>query len=247
METQYAGSRPLPFAARISGRLPQLPVPANSKAAMSQTPQALSDAAAILAARRKTGAQGARLPQPLRPPDAEAALAIQALVSAQAGAGITAWKCGLPAAGQPVAAPIYGNTVFSGGLCTAWVRGGQVRVEPELAFILGQDLPPRPSPYSAAEVDAAIARTHLALELIDSRYSDPDEAGFLENLADGLLNQGLYLGPQVDAERARSAAELAINIDAGAGETIRLDGRHPAADPRAPMWVSLWARALTWQ
>jgi 2-keto-4-pentenoate hydratase len=233
----------LPFAARISGRLLQLPAPANLKAAMPQTPQALSDAAAILATRRKTGAQGARLPQPMRPQDAEAALAIQALVSAQAGAAITAWKCGMPVEGQPVAAPIYGDTVFSGGLCTAWVRGGQVRVEPELAFILGRDLPPRPLPYSAAEIDAAIVRTCLALELIDSRYSDPDEAGFLENLADGLLNQGLYIGPQVDAEHARGAAVLAIDIDTGAGETIRLDGRHPAADPRAPLyWLAEFLR-----
>ncbi|WP_442782655.1 hypothetical protein [Collimonas fungivorans] len=212
---------------------------------MPQTQQALSDAATILATRRKTGAQGARLPLALRPPDAAAALAIQALVSAQIGDTITAWKCGMPAAGQPVAAPIYGGTVFGGGVCTAWVRDGQVRIEPELAFILGHDLPPRPSPYSDAEVDAAIARTHLALELIDSRYSDPDDADFLENLADGLLNQGLYLGPQVDAGRARNAAELAIEVDSGdTSKTKQLHGRHPAVNPRAPLyWLVEFLRA----
>lgn len=209
---------------------------------MPQTQQALSDAADILATRRKTGVQGARLPLALRPPDAAAALAIQALVSAQIGDRITAWKCGMPAMGQPVAAPIYGGTVFNGDTCPAWVRDGRVRIEPELAFILGHDLPPRPSPYSEAEVDAAIARTHLALELIDSRYSNPDEADFLENLADGLLNQGLYLGPQADAELARNAAELAIEIDSG--ETKQLHGRHPAVNPRAPLyWLVEFLRA----
>lgn len=203
---------------------------------MPQAQQALSDAATILATRRKTGAQGLRLPPALRPQDAAAALAIQALVAAQIGDRIAAWKCGMPAAGLPVAAPIYSGTVFSGGTCTAWARDGQIRVEPELAFILGHDLPSRPLPYSDAEVDAAIASTHLALELIDSRYSDPDQAGFLENLADGLLNQGLYLGPQVDAERARNAAELVIEIDTGSGAAKQLHGRHPAGNPRAPLY-----------
>ncbi|MEO6917523.1 MAG: fumarylacetoacetate hydrolase family protein [Collimonas sp.] len=208
----------------------------------AQTPQSL--AAAILAARRKAGEQGPRLPLHLRPQDAEAALAIQALVTGHAGDRIGAWKCGLPVDGQPVVAPIYASTIYDKNPCAAWTRNGQVKVEPELAFILGRDLPARAEPYGAAEVDAAIAGTHLALELIDSRYTEPDAAGFIENLADGLLNQGLYLGPQVDMERARSASELAISIDAGNGKVIQLQGRHPAAHPRAPLyWLAEFLRS----
>lgn len=209
----------------------------------SQTQDFLA-AAAILAERRRSGAQGARLPLSLRPMDAAAALAVQALVSEQLGDKIAAWKCGLPVDGQPVAAPIYADTIYSGGTCAAWVRSGQVRVEPELAFVLAQDLPARSSPYSAAEVDAAIGGTCLALELIDSRYSEPDEAGFIENLADGLLNQGLYLGPQVDAEAAHTAAELAIVVSIENQETSRLNGRHPAVNPRAPLyWLAEFLRS----
>ncbi|WP_211462412.1 2-keto-4-pentenoate hydratase [Collimonas silvisoli] len=211
---------------------------------MSPTQQAWSDAAAILATRRKAGTQGVRLPLPMRPLDAEAALAIQALVSAQLGDKICAWKCGLPLDGQQVLAPIHGGTVCSSGPCAAWTHEGQVRVEPELAFILAQDLPPRPLPYSVAEIDSAIGSTHLALELIDSRYSDPDQAGFIENLADGLLNQGLYIGPQVDTERACSAAELAIRVSIGTQKAIQLDGRHPATNPRAPLyWLAEFLRS----
>ncbi|SFH70932.1 2-keto-4-pentenoate hydratase [Collimonas sp. OK307] len=209
----------------------------------SQTHNSLP-AAAILAERRRSGTQGARLPPSLRPLDAAAALAVQALVSEQLGDKIVAWKCGLPVDGQPVLAPIYAGTVCSGGACAAWVRGGQVRVEPELAFVLAQNLPARSSPYSAAEIDAAIGGTYLALELIDSRYSEPDEAGFIENLADGLLNQGLYLGPRVDAEAAHAAAELAIRISIATQETNQLSGRHPAVHPRAPLyWLAEFLRA----
>ncbi|HWW07522.1 2-keto-4-pentenoate hydratase [Collimonas sp.] len=218
---------------------------------MSPIQQALSgtasDAATILATRRKAGIQGARLPLHLRPLDAEAALAIQALVSEQLGDKISAWKCGLPADGQPVLAPIYANTVCRSKPCVAWAHEGQVRVEPELAFVLARDLPPRALPYSVAEIDAAIGSTHLALELIDSRYSDPEQAGFIENLADGLLNQGLYLGPQVDAERAlniATATELAIRVSTETKETTQLQGRHPAGNPRAPLyWLSEFLRS----
>ncbi|AMO98118.1 fumarylacetoacetate (FAA) hydrolase family protein [Collimonas arenae] len=208
-----------------------------------QTPNAAAEAAVILAERRRSGVQGARLPLPLRPQDAETALAIQAAVSAQLGERIGGWKCGLPVEGQPVAAPIYANTIHNSSPCTAWVRDGQVRVEPELAFVLAHDLPTRSAPYTKAEIDAAIGSTHLALELIDSRYSAPDDAGFIENLSDGLLNQGLYLGPQVDTERARAANTLLISVDEGVTKQRQLQGRHPNGEPRAPLyWLAEFLR-----
>lgn len=201
-------------------------------------------AAAILAERRRCGQPGERLPQHLRPQDADAALAIQAGVTQQLGESVAAWKCGLPSEGRPVLAPIYAAGVQRSNPCRAWARGGQARVEPELAFVLGRDLPARAAPYEAAEIDAAIASTHLALELIDSRYSDPEQADFFENLADGLLNQGLYLGPQVDMEQSRRAGELAISIHVDEQETSLLQGRHPAADPRAPLyWLAEFLRS----
>lgn len=209
---------------------------------MSQSDQLAATAAAILVARRRSGLQGARLPESCRPADLDAALAIQAAVSAQLGEGIAAWKCGLPTAGRVVLAPIYAGTVHSSAPCA--VRAGQARVEPELAFILGRDLPVRESPYTPAEVDAAIARTHLALELIDSRYSDAADASFAENLADGLFNQGLFIGPQVDAAAARAASDITLRITHATGEVTQLDGRHPSVDPRAPLyWLAEYLRS----
>ena len=78
-----------------------------------------------------------------------------------------------------------------------------------------------------AQVDVAIGATHLALELIDSRYHDPDHAGFLDNLGDGLLNQGLYLGPQVDTEKTVVAATLMFDVDDDAAMSCQMTGRHP--------------------
>jgi 2-keto-4-pentenoate hydratase len=211
---------------------------------MSQTPLLAVTVATILSTRRRDGEQGPRLPEGLRPFDTATALAIQAAVTAQLGERIGAWKCGLPFDSNVVLAPIHAGTVHTASPCPAWTRAGHVRVEPELAFILGHDLPPRDATYTPADIDAAIARTHLALELIDSRYADSAAVSFAENLADGLLNQGLFIGPQVDDEQARISAAMTITVQPEAEQERRFDGRHPNADPRAPLyWLAEFLRS----
>jgi 2-keto-4-pentenoate hydratase len=214
------------------------------KTIMSQAPFPVTSAATILAARRRSGEQGPRLPEVCRPLQVDTALAIQAAVTEQLGDRISAWKCGMPADSRVVLAPIYAGTIHAANPCAAWAHAGQVRVEPELAFILGRDLPARDTPYTPADVDAAIARTHLALELIDSRYSDPADATFAENLADGLLNQGLFIGPQVDSEQARTTGTMAIRVTPETGQEVQLEAHHPNADPRAPLyWLAEFLRS----
>ncbi|OGB20933.1 MAG: hypothetical protein A3I66_19320 [Burkholderiales bacterium RIFCSPLOWO2_02_FULL_57_36] len=210
---------------------------------MSKIHSSIISAATILAARRRNGGQGPRLPEPCRPLDVDTALAIQAAVTEQLDERIGAWKCATPAEGRVILAPIHSGTIHDAVPCAAWAHAGQVRVEPELAFILGHDLPVRDAPYTPAEIDAAIVRTHLALELIDSRYSTPGDASFAENLADGLLNQGLFIGPQVDGEKARTTGTMVIRVTLGNGQETRLDGQHPNTDPRAPLyWLAEFLR-----
>jgi 2-keto-4-pentenoate hydratase len=208
------------------------------------------DAARILVARRLSGEQGARLPERCRPTSLQDAFDIQRAVSALLGDArgerVKAWKCALPAAERLVAAPIYARTVHAASPCPAWTRAGQVRVEPELAFVLGRDLPPRDAPYAPEEVDAAIASTHLALELIDSRYSPDDaaEASFAEKLADGLVNQGLFIGPAVDAETSRLASDFDIRVRLADGGEAHHVGHHPNGLPRSPLyWLAEFLRS----
>lgn len=211
---------------------------------MSHNSSPVVNAASILAARRRNAEQGPRLPESCRPLDVDTALAIQSGVTEQLGVPVRAWKCATPSEGRIVMAPIYAVTVEGSGDCPVIVRSGHVRVEPELAFILGKDLPARDAAYTPADVDAAIAETRLALELIDSRYSDPATAPFVENLADGLLNQGLFIGKAVDGEKARAAATMPICVTLESGKETLLDGRHPNADPRAPLyWLAEFLRS----
>ncbi|MCU6435084.1 fumarylacetoacetate hydrolase family protein [Undibacterium sp. Jales W-56] len=204
---------------------------------------AIVKAATILSERRRSGMQGNRLPESCRPVSTEVALAIQALVTTQLGESVNAWKCGTPSDSKLVIAPIYTSTIFYRSPCAVWGRAQQVRIEPELAFVLAHDLPLRNEPYMAAELDAAIGSVHLALELIDSRYSDPAKASFAENLADGLLNQGLYIGPEVDPVLACAANQMHIDIHSDGQLIHQFDGQHPNLNPRAPLhWLAEFLR-----
>lgn len=199
-------------------------------------PSGIAKAARILAERRRSGVQAERLPRDCRPEDLESALAIQAAVTRDLGARIGGWKCLEPPPGRLVVAPIHAEDIHRGVPVSVWAPEGFARIEPELAFVLGRDLPPRDYPYRNSEVDQAIAHTHLVLELIHSRYADPAEVAFPEMLADGLLNQGLFIGPEVDPELALEASELPITLHTRSAGPERHQGRHPNTHPRAPLY-----------
>jgi len=203
-------------------------------------PNPAQQAAKILVERRIYGVQSDRLPESCRPTDIDSALAIQQAVSehwcSSQDDSIGAWKCSLPAADKIVIAPIYTRTIDSIPPVAIWPKQQKARIEPELAFFFGSDLPPRLDAYTPAEIDAAIVRTHLALELINSRYAEPATCSFPEMLADGLVNQGLFIGPEIDAEQARIASEFAITLECANGERSVYAGRHPNIYPRAPLY-----------
>lgn len=209
-------------------------------------------AAAILIERRINGSQADRLPESCRPHTLEQALAIQAAVTehwcAQMDDSLGGWKCLLPPEGKWIIGPIYTRTIDSVAPVSLWAKstadGERARIEPELAFLFGQDLPARAEPYTPAEVDAAIARTHMALELINSRYADPASCEFPEMLADSLVNQGLFIGPQVDCDAARGASSFTVTMTCANGEVIERQGQHPNTHPRAPLyWLAEFLRS----
>lgn len=211
-----------------------------------------ADAAAVLVDRRINGIVGERLPVACRPQNVAQALAIQTAVTeqwcVQMDDSIGGWKCLLPPEDKLVVGPIYTRTIDSVPPVSLWTKitpeGERARIEPELAFFFGKDLPPRAEAYTSEEVDAAIARTHMALELISSRYTDPASCEFPEMLADGLVNQGLFIGPEVDSRNARSANSFTITMTCANGEIIERQGQHPNAHPRAPLyWLAEFLRS----
>jgi 2-keto-4-pentenoate hydratase len=206
-------------------------------------------AARILVTARRKGELVERLPVELLPASLDDGFAIQQEVSRQLGGRIVAWKCALPQQGKVIAAPIYDADIHQGGVCR--MSGSPrafVRAEPELALLLNRDLPPRCDAYSEAEVLAALGHTHLALELLGSRYSHPETLTFPELLADGLFNAGLVIGPRVNPFEGATPADLPFEFDvclASVGEeAVTFAGRHPDRGVLAPIvWLANFLRS----
>lgn len=217
-----------------------------STATIEQVKTHIHAAAKELAERRVAGTSGDLLLPELRPTSFEQAFAIQQSVAAIYKANnnpIAAWKCLLPSAEKTVVAPIYQADVYQqSATCPLYPSTkGLARVEPELAFEIARDLPPRATPYTEAEIDAALGNTRLALELIKSRYHTPSEATHFDALADGLVNQGLWLGPVLNPQKdlETSHFELSVNIANGEqlqNETLQKSAIHPNGFPKVGLY-----------
>ncbi len=114
------------------------------------------------------------------------------------------WKVAVasPAAQRwhKVAEPVLGR-MFAGGLRQSPARlpAGRWRpclIEPEIAFTLGRDLPPRTRPYGLDEVTAAATTLHPAMEIASSAYGEAGwyHAPLCAMVADNSSHAGLVLG-----------------------------------------------------
>lgn len=204
------------------------------------SPSQLDLAARHLLAARRVGQPGPRVPESHRPTEVEDALAIQQRVQAALGVATGGWKCSVPTADRPVAcAAIFAPAIARTSPCAVAGSGTAARIEPEIAFVLGRELPPRETPYTEAEVRAAIAETRLVLEILGSRYANPESVGFPELLADQISNAGLFVGPIVEDALDRPLGAFPIAVDGPTGSIHRRDGRHPDGHPLRPLiWLA---------
>ena len=185
------------------------------------TPEQIQQSAAWLADYRQRGEAAPLLPAELRPTSLAEAFAIQQWLFIESDLPVVGWKAGLPGPDKWVLAPIA--HLQQGELCLFEQQSEQYSIEPELAFLLATDLPARTEPYSEAEVKAAIGATHLALELIIRPYSADAGAQFLDQLAAGLFNQGLYIGPALAEESLSEKFELVLEYS---GQQQKFDAQH---------------------
>ena len=114
---------------------------------------------------------------------------------AQALGAIGGWKVGAATAeGEPVFAPMPAAGI---GPDNSTLGGGRLRgVEAEVAFLLGEDLPARATPYSREEVARAVRSCHPAIEVLESGLVLPtDPALRMTQLADLQMHGGFVFGP----------------------------------------------------
>ncbi|MBB4374642.1 2-keto-4-pentenoate hydratase [Bradyrhizobium sp. cir1] len=189
----------------------------------------------------------------LRPQSRADGYAIQAVLETQSSGKLFGWKIAATSeAGQkhinvagPLAGRIMSDTVITDG-GTASMQGNEMRVgEPEFAFRMGRDLPPRAAPYTVDEVLAAVDALHPAIEIPDSRFVDFAGAGEAQLIADNACAHLFVLGAATSADwRALDLVEERPQITLR-GERYVGHGRNVLGDPRAALaWLANELRGL---
>jgi len=178
----------------------------------------LQIAADLLLDARRTGQTIADLPQELQIASVEEASFVQDLIAAAFG----------PVGGYKIGAPSLEATPTFAPMPAAWIHAsgaelpGRLRIlEAEIAFLVGEDLPPRNTLYSREEVLDAMASCHPAIEILESGFTDNTAVAKLTGNADLQFNGAFVYGPAVpnwrdidwNKERVTLAVDGVVRVD----------------------------------
>ena len=199
----------------------------------------------LLSARRDPSQRLHSLPEAIRPQTETQSYLVQRAVMADLGS-IGGWKVGSPGPDGPVnCAPLPADGFGDSPMASHSAMRG---VEAEIGVRLARSLPRREQPYEAAEVMAAVGSMHPIIEVLDSRYLDPDAVDPLSALADSLSHGGLVVGPAIPEWRDVDLHTEHVRMLVGGAE-IKARTGNPAGDMvRLLVWLanvgSLWAGGL---
>ena len=186
------------------------------------TPLALAAAADAFAAARAASRLVTALPPDVRPETVADGWRVQAEISRRAG-GPLGWKVsavtqaqqGAMGVSAPIAARLLGAWFAVSPARFVHARFVAPKVECEIAFRLGRDLPPRPAlPYAPGEVADAIDALVPAIEIADSRLPPRPPIGAV--LADQMASGAFVHGAAATDWRAIDRAAIVV--------TLRIDG-----------------------
>ncbi len=188
----------------------------------------LLQTADILLTARRTSTPITDLPAELAPANEAEAFAVQDIMGVAFGP-VGGWKIGAAGPeGVPFFAPMptawmgENGTTFQGK--THRLRG----VEAEIAFHIGNDLPPRSTPYTRQEVVAAMASCHSAIEILESAYVDPLAVPRANMLADLQMHGGFVAGPAVPQWQAIDWAGEHVTLTVDGAVRVENTGSSPA-------------------
>lgn len=182
----------------------------------SRNTQLLSAAELLLEARR-TAHPIADLPAELQIASLEEAYFVQDAIARalhpEGDNGPRSWKVGAPSPdATPLFAPMTSSWIWDDGAVLTESRHRLRGLEAEISFLIGQDLPPRATPYSREEVVAAIASCHPAIEELESGLAEPKKVAKFNMIADLQMHGGFVHGPAVSGWQQIDFAKESVSI-----------------------------------
>lgn len=156
----------------------------------------LIEAADLLLDARRTHQPIAELPAALQPTSLEEVARVHDEIILAYGE-IGGYKIGAGSLeATPFFAPMPRAWMASSGAILSGPTYRYRVLEAEISFLVGEDLPPRATPYTREEVIAAMASCHPAIEELESGLIDPKaESNYLSALADLQMHGGFIHGP----------------------------------------------------
>lgn len=203
------------------------------------TPQQIDEAARILFEARRNRRIIPGLPQPLKPTTVSVAYAIQDRLFGMIGKPSGGWfagctnglvqrKLGLDG---PYGARLIAETIHASPARLDPARFPTITLECEFAFRLARDLPARASPYSRAEVEAAILTVHPAIEVVTSILEDWTNQDIGTLIADNGTDGALVTGIGVRYEPGMDLRETAVGLVLNGRRAAEGTGREVLGDP----------------
>ncbi|WP_158815737.1 2-keto-4-pentenoate hydratase [Methylocapsa sp. S129] len=154
----------------------------------------------------------------------------QAIVARRLGP-IIGWKTGRKEPGAaPLRAPLFENRLYRSGDLIKRDAFSVWRLEAELMFRLGRDLPEMGTPYTRSDVVAAIEEVIVGFEIVDSRFAAwPDVAPPLL-LADLLSHGAMVIGSGVPLPRTAAFEKAPVSLTIDGRVIVEREGGNPAGD-----------------
>jgi 2-keto-4-pentenoate hydratase len=212
------------------------------------TPSQAQSASDVLWSYWQQGRRLSTLPAEQRPTTREEGYAIQALLEPRSAKPLFGWKIAATStAGKkhinvegPLAGRLLAERVYRSGDTLPFGANAMRVAEPEFAFRIGRDLPPRATPYTVDEVLAAVEALHPAVEVPDSRFTDFVRVGAAQLIADNACAHDFVLGAAATADWRR----IDLSTHRGTGTvTGKLEregsGANVLGDPRVALtWIA---------
>lgn len=199
----------------------------------------IDEAAEVLVRARRDNAVIDAIPEHCRPKSLEDAYAVQDRFVERLGWPVSGWYCActnraiqeLLELDEPYCARLFADFVRQS---PAELRAGDfppMVLECEFGFRLARDLPPRATPYTRSEVEAAIDSVHPTIEVVAGHLKDWTSQDVFSVIADNGTDGVLVVGPGRRDWRAFALPEVAVTLSVNGTLERRGTGANVLGDP----------------
>lgn len=187
------------------------------------TDKQIQQAAEVLVEARHANQVIDGIPEHCRPHSLGDAYAVQDRMIALLGWESSGWFCActntviqdMLGLAEPYCARLFKDYTFDSPSVLAQADYPPIVLECEFGFRLGQDLPPRETPYARDEVEAAIATMHPTIEVVAGHLRDWTSQDVFSVIADNGTDGALVVGKGTtdwrDMDLIGQAVELTVN------------------------------------